>query len=160
MFRLKLGVVENQLYVKVFIGETPMQRIIQIFLIVITFLNSPLLNASQEGIIVWSSFVIESTGIDSSGPMVISGKQNSKGILSLKIKAFSRDVSLNDIQLNNLRGMPVNGMRVTYETGDKKLGGKTLYIVFSKGFTSGTQLEKVLEFNEEGEVSIKERKSR
>ena len=93
-------------------------------------------HASKEGVLTWSSFSIDSPGIGSSGPVSISGKQDSTGATRITIKAFGRTYELGKAHLEKLKAMLINGMQLSYEEGYKELGGRTLYIQVSRGFTS------------------------
>jgi len=110
--------------------------------------------ASQEGILTWSEFAISSPGIGASGPIKISGTQNHEGIGTLKVRAFGREYVATSPQLRELQGFSANGMLLSYEQGYRELGGRTLYLSFIKGFTSGVREKKVVTFNEAGEIKL------
>jgi hypothetical protein len=115
---------------------------------------------SQEGMLRWSSFSIDSEGIGSSGPVTVSGKQDQTGITSMTIKAFSRTYELGKEQLDLLKSMRVNGMQLSFEGGYKNLGGRTLYIQLSSGFfVSGIKARRVVVINERGDVLVQEPRS-
>ena len=111
-------------------------------------------NASQEGGLRFSSFVTESDGIGTSGPIKVSGTQNIKGIESLKVNAFGRLYELNAKQLKELQPFGANGLQLTYEHGYKELGGRTIYIILSTGFTSKTVRRKLVSVSESGSIII------
>ena len=50
--------------------------------------------ASEEGLLIFDTFQVSSPGIGPSGPVRVSGEQDSKHIISLTINAFGRTVSL------------------------------------------------------------------
>ena len=110
--------------------------------------------ASKQGIIRLGSFELTSDGIGESGPVAISGRQGNKGISKLTITAFGKRFELDEAQLAQVQGLPVNGLQLSYEGGYKDLGGRTLYIVFSKGFTSGTADQRFLIVTEDGAVTV------
>jgi hypothetical protein len=115
---------------------------------------------SQEGMLRWSSFSIDSEGIGSSGPVTVSGKQDENGITEMSVKAFSRVYKLGKEHLDLLRSMRVNGMQLSYEGGYKNLGGRTLYIQLSSGFfVSGIKARKFVVINERGDVLVQEPRS-
>ncbi|MHA6203493.1 hypothetical protein ACXU4B_03600 [Dyella soli] len=101
-----------------------------------------------------SSFELTSDGIGESGPVTITGKQGDKGILALSIRAFGKRFELDAAQLAKVQGLPINGFQLSYEAGYKELGGRTLYIVFSKGFTSGTAGRKFVVITESGAIRV------
>jgi len=112
--------------------------------------------ASQEGVLRLNSFRLSSPGIGQSGPVAISGEQSAKRLVSLTVQAFGHTVSLSKDQLAKLRGGFFNGLQMSYEAGYRESGGRIVYIVVSKGFTSGAQETQVISVNEHGRVAIKE----
>lgn len=116
--------------------------------------GSTALFASQEGILRMASFEATSGGIGESGPVTISGKQDDNGISKLTVTAFGRKFELDGEQLARVRGLSINGLQLTYEAGYKELGGRTVYIVLSKGFTSGTAGQRFVLVSENGSVRV------
>ncbi len=111
---------------------------------------------SQEGMLQWSSFSIDSEGIGSSGPVTVSGKQERAGITAMTVRAFGHVYELAKGHLDRLKSMRVNGMQLSYDAGLKK-GGRTLYIQLSSGFfASGTKARKFVVINEGGDISVQE----
>lgn len=110
--------------------------------------------ASQEGILAWSLFSIESPGIDGSGPVSILGKQATTGPAAVTIKAFGRTYILGKNHLQKLKGVRMNGMLLSYERGYKDLGGRTLYIQVLRGFTSEIPVRRTIEVNERGDIVV------
>jgi len=111
-------------------------------------------SASKEGILRMDTFELTSDGIGGSGPMTISGKQGNNGISKLTIAAFGKRFVLNEVQLAAIQGLPINGLQLSYEAGYKELGGRTVYLVLSKGFTSGTVGQKFVVITENGAIEI------
>ena len=109
---------------------------------------------SREGTLVWSSFVIESAGVGSSDTVAITGSLSGGSITSMTIKAFGRDVVLERAHLDALKGLPMNGVLLTYEHGYEEAGGRTVYVKMLSGFLSGVRASKVLVVNERGDVRI------
>jgi hypothetical protein len=111
--------------------------------------------ASQEGQLAWSSFSVESPGIGSSGPVTISGRQAATGLTAMTIKAFDRQIALAKPQLDALKPLRMNGMQLSFDTGYKELGGRTLYVQLLSGFVaSGDRVEKVLVITERGDIEV------
>lgn len=110
--------------------------------------------ASKEGMLTWSNFSIESAGIGSSGAIKVSGTQTDDSIVSLRVNAFGREITLNSTQLNKLKNFPVNGMHLSFENDIWKKQHKILYVIISKGFTSGMDERKLIEIDNWGNVSI------
>ncbi len=110
--------------------------------------------ASQEGILPIGALHVTSPGIGESGPVEVTATRGSDGFSSLAIQAFGRTIKLTAVQLAALHGQFVNGVQLSYEAGYKELGGRTVYIVLSKGFTSGTQETQRISVNEQGTVAV------
>jgi hypothetical protein len=108
--------------------------------------------ASEESAFTFRKFRFESA--DESGPVVVSGTQKETGIDTLRIDAFRRSFTLTPAQLKQLRGLIVNGVQLSGEGGYKELGGRTLYLILSMGFTSGSTNAKLVSVNERGDVKI------
>ena len=109
-------------------------------------------SASEVGAYEFTKFRFESH--DESGPVVITGTQGDQGIISLHITAFGKSFTLTPAQLKQLRGLIVNGVQLSGEGGYKELGGRTLYLILSMGFTSGSTNAKLVSVNERGDVKI------
>ncbi len=133
---------------------TPMNRHLHIIALVVVLLNPPAAVASQEGVLRLSTFNLSSPGIGQSGPVVISGEQDKNQFISLTVRAFGRTASLSKDQLAKLRGGFINGLQISYEAGYRELGGRTIYIVLSEGFTSGLQETQLIIINEQGVVEV------
>lgn len=112
-------------------------------------------NGSQEGGLPLSNFRVESNGIGESGKIIIQGKQNEKDrVVELKITAFGKDYVVPSKELEGLAKLRPNGIRISYEPGYKKLGGKTLYIQFQVGWTSQTAQTALIKVLETGKIEI------
>jgi hypothetical protein len=48
-------------------------------------------------------------------------------------------------------------VQITYEGGYVDLGGRTIYIVFSRGFTSGRVVQRYVAVTESGSVTVADR---
>lgn len=131
-----------------------MHRLLLVLFWVIAVFFSLSVKSSQEGVLVLSDFTVSSRSIGESGPVTVSGTQTTDGIASLRVNAFGRAIVANPAQLKDLRGFFANGMQLTYESGYKELGGRTVYIVLVKGFTSGTQATQRVEVNERGDFRV------
>jgi hypothetical protein len=116
--------------------------------------------ASQEGVLRLGEFRIQSPGVEQSGPVVITGKQSDTEIVALSVQVFGRTINLTKSQLLQLKGQYVNGLQLTYEAGYREVGGRTIYLILSSGFTSGIVTTQLIEINEQGSVKIGVSKSR
>ncbi|MDK9712677.1 MAG: hypothetical protein OEL86_01000 [Sulfuritalea sp.] len=115
---------------------------------------SPHLHASQEGALLVSEFAVSSPGIGSSGPVRVSGTQRSEGIVSLRVQAFGREYVLPAALVAELQGFHANGLLFSYESGYKETGGRTVYLGFVRGFTTGVQASKHVSVSESGEFKL------
>jgi hypothetical protein len=110
-------------------------------------------NASQEGALVLGSFKVESPGIGSSGPVIVSGTQG-KGITSLRVEAFGKQFDLTPDQLKSLQRVSANGLQLSYEGGYEELGGRTIYLIFTTGFTRQVIQRTFVIITESGSVKV------
>ena len=108
--------------------------------------------ASEEGAFALRKFHFESS--DESGPVFVSGTQNDKGIESLEIRALGKNFTLTSAHLNQLRGLIVNGVQLSGEGGYSELGGRTIYIKLSMGFTERIVKSQLVTVNERGDITI------
>jgi hypothetical protein len=122
---------------------------VAIFLVTLISIRNA--RASEEGAVPFSSFTFQSTDIET-GVVSVSGTQAATGISALNIKAFKREFNLSKVQLENLKGIIVNGVQMSAEGGYPQIGGKTIYLRLSMGFTSGTASGKFVIVNERGDI--------
>ena len=112
-------------------------------------------SASKEGILPFSSFRLESAGIGSSGKIVVEGQQDSHDqLLSLTIAAFGKSYTVPKEKLAEIRDLPSNGIRISYEHGYAELGGRTIYIQLQMGFTDFTKKVALITLKENGKFEI------
>jgi hypothetical protein len=109
--------------------------------------------ASQERALRFRTFRFESS--DESGPVVVTGTQNDRGVTALHITSFGKSFTCSPAQLKQLRGLIVNNVQLSGEAGYRGLGGRTLYLVLSMGFTSGLAESKRVTISEERGVTVK-----
>jgi hypothetical protein len=111
--------------------------------------------ASSEGILPLSSFRLESSGIGSSGKVIVEGKQTERAeILSLKLSAFGKYYVVPKEKLTGLAELHANGIRISYEAGYAQLGGRTIYIHLQMGYTSHTRMQAVVTVKEDGKIEV------
>jgi hypothetical protein len=109
--------------------------------------------ASKEGVLVFSSFHLESDGIGNSGKVVVDGQTDKNNRLSrLKVAAFGRDFVVSKEILKELKPVRPNGVRLSYEGGYKELGGRTIYLELQMAFTSHTVQRALLSLTEDGKI--------
>jgi hypothetical protein len=138
------------------INEEKLMRslIFFIFFVVLIPLNA---FASKEGLLILSDFSVSSKGLEDSGSVTITGTQNMQGITSLKISVFNKKITLSDELLKKLTGIYMNGLQISYEHGHEITGGRTVYVMFTKGFTSEVEIMKILTINEKGVATIQDK---
>jgi hypothetical protein len=112
-------------------------------------------SASEEAAFGFRTFRFESR--DESGPVVVAGTQGDHGITSLHITAFRKSFTLTPAQLKQLHGLTVNNVQLSGEGGYTGLGGRTLYLLLSMGFTSGRTESRFVTISEENGVKVQKR---
>jgi hypothetical protein len=133
-----------------------MRRFLLVIVGVLMFACSVI--ASEESVRTFRTFRFEAS--DESGPVVISGTQNDGGISSLQIAAFRRSFTLAPAQVKQLRGLMVNGVHLSGEPGYESVGGRTLYLLLSMGFSSGISTAKLISVNQRGDIKVEAWKPR
>jgi hypothetical protein len=112
-------------------------------------------SASKEGILQLSSFRLESDGIGRSGKVVVEGKQDKDGrMVNLKVTAFGKDYLVPKEKLAQLGRITANGVRISYEAGYARLGGRTVYLQLQMGFVESTQWRRRVTVKENGAIEI------
>ncbi len=112
-------------------------------------------SSSVEGLLRMSAFALESPGIGDSGSVKVSGSQSERGISLLRIEAFGKKFNLSAEQLKDLSGFNANGIQITYEGGYEEVGGRTIYVIFSRAFTSGSVAQCFVAVTESGSVAVR-----
>lgn len=112
--------------------------------------------ASQEGILSLGTFQLSSPGVGQSGPVIVSGARKGEEITAFCVQAFEQTKCLSKEQLAQAGGSLVNGVQISYEAGYRETGGRTVYVVLSKGFVSGRNESKVVSVSEFGAIEIKD----
>ncbi len=108
----------------------------------------------QEGILRFSQIELRSEGIGESGPVYLNGSLTKSGTLErLQIEAFDKNFTCPEELLAKLPKM-INGVLLSYVFDIRSGKGKTLYMTFQFGFTSGIKEKVILSLNEQGEFSI------
>lgn len=129
-----------------------MQKIV-VSLITYLFLHAAA--ASQEGVLPFSEFHIKSDGIGESGVIVVNGKKDkNNNFVSLSIKAFGKTIAIPSVILKQIPSKRQNGIQLSYEAGYSNLGGKTVYLQFQVGFTTGVREIFIISTSENGNVKI------
>lgn len=95
-----------------------------------------------------------SAGIGSSGPVKVEGKRASDGKFeSVLVEAFGKKTQIPKEILAALPALS-NGIQLSFEAGYKPLGGRTVYVIFLTGFTSGVTGKKAVAVSETGKTKL------
>lgn len=126
-----------------------------ILITIITFLVVQNAFASKEGVLPFSEFKIESRGIGDSGIVVVEGVKDTAGkYKKLTVKAFGKVIEVSNDVLSQIPSEYQNGIQLSYEGGYKELGGRSIYIVFQRGFTSGIVESFIIAITEDGSSRV------
>ncbi len=126
----------------------------KVLLIFILMLSLPVF-ASKEGILPLTNFVVESKGLDGSGPIVITGRSDGDHISFLEVEAFGKTYTVPAGIIGDLGNIYVNGLSISYEAGYKVIGGRSLYITFIRSFLKKETTRISLVLKENGDIRIK-----
>jgi hypothetical protein len=110
--------------------------------------------ASKEGILQLGTFQLSSAGVGDSGPVTVSGARDKGHMSALCIQAFERTRCLAKEQLALLDEVAINGAQISYETGYASTGGRTVYVLLLKGFTSQRSEGRIVVVPERGTIEI------
>ena len=110
--------------------------------------------ASKEGVLSLGTFQVSSPGIAESGPVIVSGSRTGEAVTALCVQAFNHTRCLTAQQLMQLSGSTINGVQISYEASRKELGGRMVYVLLSKGFTSARLEAKLISVSESGQVEV------
>lgn len=111
--------------------------------------------ASQEGLLPFSEFQIKSNGIGNSGSIIVNGRKNNEGeFISLSVIAFGQTISIPQSIMSKISSINQNGIQLTYEHGYEELCGKTIYLQFQVGFTSGMRQILIIAVSEDGNIKV------
>ena len=111
--------------------------------------------ASKEGVLSFSEFVIKSDGLKGSGEITVTGNKTKDGKYEkISVFAFGKILLVPKEILDQIPSRYQNGIQLSYERGYLKTGGRTVYIVFHKGFTSGIGDRFIIAVKENGSSGI------
>ncbi len=112
-------------------------------------------SASQEGALPIAEIAITWEGGEGWGPIMASGSRNPDGSLQrFAVMAFDRTIELPAPILAELSRIRFNGVLLSAETGYPELGGRTAYLHFVVGFTSGVVDSVIVAVDEGGNARI------
>ena len=110
---------------------------IKIFACLVASISVALLaEASRERYLVFNEFRIEADARGDIGRVVVTGNRNDRGSLeSLHVGFLELSVIVPESMLSRIPRY-ANGIRLSAETGYRELGGRTIYVVFSRAGAS------------------------
>ncbi len=136
-------------------GEVVRYALSFLLVLAIFFSMTPSAHSSKEGVLPFSSFTVQSQGIGSSGVIVVEGQKDALGnFKKLVVKAFGKTIEVNEDLLRKIPLKHPNGIQLSYEQGYEALGGRTVYITFLFGFTSGIKETFTITVTEHGQQSF------
>jgi hypothetical protein len=128
----------------------------RVSIVPLALLLSVAASASQEGILSLGTFQLSSPGIGQSGPVIVSGARKGEEVTAFCVQAFEQTRCLSTEQLVQVVGTLVNGVQLSYAAGYRETGGRTVYVVLSRGFVSGRNEGKVVSVSEFGPIEVKD----
>ncbi len=103
----------------------------------------------------FSEFRIQSKGIGESGIVTVEGLKDTSGkYKKLSISAFGKVIEVSNKLLSQIPSKYQNGIQLSYDPGWKQLGGRTVYISFLSGFTSGSKEIFIISVSEDGRQTV------
>lgn len=111
--------------------------------------------ASQEGALPVADFAITWEGGEGLGRITVRGSRNPDGSLQrVTVAAFDRTIELAAPILAELSKIRFNGVLVSGEPSYPELGGRTAYLQFVVGFTTGVASSVIVAVDESGNVRL------
>ncbi|MEW5735147.1 MAG: hypothetical protein AB1921_09850 [Thermodesulfobacteriota bacterium] len=111
--------------------------------------------ASKMGVLSFSRFAVESEGIGDSGKVSVQGVKDGEGrYREITITAFGKVFQVPESVLNQIPAKYQNGIETCYEAGYAETGGRTVYVMFFKGFTGDGEDKVLLSVSENGAITI------
>lgn len=111
--------------------------------------------ASQEHAARIAEFSITWEGDEGAGPITARGARRPDGSLQrFTVSAFGRTIEMPAPVMAELSNIHFNGVLLSDEAGYPELGGRTAYLQFVVGFTSGVTSRVVVAVDEKGNVRL------
>jgi len=111
--------------------------------------------ASKEGGLLLSRVVLDSPGMDESGPVHVEMKRSDSGIETLHVSAFGKTETVPSELLQLIKEKKwLNGIQLSWEKGYREMGGKTVYVALTEGATWGAVVVAVIGFSEDGKFRL------
>jgi hypothetical protein len=111
--------------------------------------------ADMEGQMPPSHIQYDSQGLDNSGPVHVEAVQDAGGITELRVTAFGSPRVFQGTQLAALRGDLFNALGVSYSRGNSIAGGRNVYILLCKVYSSGAEIVAIVTVPEKGDIRVK-----
>ena len=129
------------------------------YLLFVLLLSSQITFASVEGMIPLTEFRLYSEGLGDSGKLVIVGTTDKFKLVSLVVKAFGKEYKAPPQVIARVQDQHVNGVSMSYESGYKETGGRTIYVSLTSGFSGDVKSKIVVRITEEGLIEVVDRLS-
>ena len=115
--------------------------------------------ADMEGRMPLATLTLDSAGLDNSGPVRVEANQSDRGITKLSVSAFGKEQSLEPAQLAALSGRTFNSIGLSYSRGYASTGGRIVYVLLCRGFSTGIKVVTVVTVTEQGSVRVSDVKA-
>lgn len=115
----------------------------------------PPANASKEGVLLLYSVILDSPGMDGSGPVHVEMKRSDIGIEKLIISAFGSSEAAPSQLLRSIKSQArINGVQLSWVKDFGFGGRRNLNIVLTEGGSWGAIVVAVIGFSEDGKFGI------
>jgi hypothetical protein len=111
--------------------------------------------ADKEGGLSLFSVILDTPGIDESGPVHVEMKRSDEGIKRLAVTAFGRTGTVPSQLLESIKVKRwINGVQLSFSKGYRLTGGRTVYILLTEGASWGIVVVAVIGFSEDGKFRV------
>jgi hypothetical protein len=129
--------------------------------VLVSFSLTQIANADKEGVLSLYSVMLDSPGMDDSGPVHVEMKRSDEGIDKLVISAFGRNETAPPQLLQSIKEKKwLNGLQLSWSRGYRLTGGRTVYISLTEGGSWGAVVVAVIGFSEDGNFRVFDNLSR
>lgn len=112
-------------------------------------------SADKEGGLSLYRIMLDSPGMDDSGPVHVDIKRSDEGIEKLAISAFGRNGTAPSQLLQLIKEKKwLNGLQLSWSKGYRLMGGRTVYISLTEGGSWGVVVVAVIGFSENGSFRL------
>lgn len=119
----------------------------------------PAVFASEEDGVALGEFSFKSPATAEASAIEVAGKRTSDGAWeNFRVRAFGKVTPVPAEKLAALQKAFLNGVMLSSEPGYAETGGRTVYVTFLFGFTSGIVERWILSVNERGDIALEKAK--